>query len=163
MGSKKLRKVQKEGRCAAAFARSALIEPLLALWLGQSDPLIREYAVRVLCVLPLYPRVANQPVSASLLQDFISRFDIWPELSQDEKVACLVLALHIETPWDTERLLSFSNDLLNDLGPYRITKLRQLVAAFGGDPEPKRSRAHLRGDASTPHGRTDSERDMVQS
>jgi hypothetical protein len=163
MGNKKFRKGQEEGPCATAFARSALVEPLLALWLGQSDPVIRENAVRVLCVMPLYPRVPNQTISASLLQDFIGRFNIWPDLSRDEKVASLVVAFHIETPWDTERLRSFSTDLHKALGPYRIRKLRELVIALGGDPGSKRSRAHLGSDAGAPHGRTDSESGMAQS
>jgi hypothetical protein len=131
MGHKKFRKVQ-DAELSAGFTKR-VIEPLLELWLGESEPLIQEAALRALCVLPLDINMRDVEVNGDLREAFLKRTNLWGDLSRDEKVASLVVAFLMGQPWSAEDLLTGSIELNRDLKGYRIKKLRELVTLLGGE------------------------------
>jgi hypothetical protein len=143
LGKKRLKKVEAGAPHAVAFGRPTLMKSLLLLWLRNDDPIIRENAARVLCLMPLYPQITSEEIDPLLLEEFTQRVNIWSDLSPDEKIASLIVAFHTRTPWHAAHLLLLSTDLLNASGLYRVTKLRGLVTALGGhapeaNPRPSR-------------------------
>jgi hypothetical protein len=131
MGHKKFRTVQ-DAELSAGFTKR-VIEPLLELWIGESEPLIQEAALRALCVLPLDINMRDVEVNGDLREAFLKRTNLWGDLSRDEKVASLVVAFLMGQPWSAEDLLTRSIELNRDLKGYRIKKLRELVTLLGGE------------------------------
>jgi hypothetical protein len=132
---KKLRGARIPNPNCAAFAVSTLLEPLLRLWMYSGDPLCREWAVRVLCVIPLHPHIEREAIGERLINDFLLRVNLWTDLSQDEKVAGLVVAVHLKAPWDKQHVRSLAGELRRNFRKYRERRLTEIEGEFAGDED----------------------------
>jgi hypothetical protein len=156
IGHKKFRKSQPDP--SAFFARAALLQPLLEHWLTENDGLLQAMAVRVICVMPLTPKITLSQISRDIAEVFFGRAQQgWSSFSLDEKVATLVTAFHTGGPWDSEHLLPLCIGFSKDCRGYRSKKLANLIGALGGEvPEVgARSRRRRLALADTPNEAAD--------
>ena len=132
IGHKKFRKSQPDP--SVIFARASLLEPLLEQWLTGDDALLHAMAARVICVMPLTPKVTVDGMGGDTCQAFFERaLQGWSNFSLDEKVASLVTAFHIGRPWDSQQLLIRCIGFFKNFHGYRSKKLANLIQALGGE------------------------------